>query len=169
MSKGEITIDTNVLEHVFNTQINADGHVDALLRCLVEKRVALCHDDKHRISNNLQISFTILRLVFASWSITFSIVFSVQLRPTLLTNEIDTCTKLPSTSITSEYQRFRTCHSHLLDGVFHSELPTSLLEEKLQIENSTFLFTKRKVTEEQTKREIAESFCHGFGFLGGRT
>lgn len=49
MSSNEITIDTNIFEHLFNPQNNEDDHIDALLRRLIEQRVALCIDKSGRI------------------------------------------------------------------------------------------------------------------------
>ena len=54
MSNGEITIDTNVFEHLFNPQNNQNGHIDALLRHLVEQRVGLCTDKGGRMFGEYQ-------------------------------------------------------------------------------------------------------------------
>lgn len=43
MTEG-LVVDTNVLEHVFNRDINADGHLDRLLRKFSEQRRKLCID-----------------------------------------------------------------------------------------------------------------------------
>ena len=55
MSSNEITIDTNVFEHLFNRQNNEDDHIDALLRHLVERRVALCADKGGRMFGEYQL------------------------------------------------------------------------------------------------------------------
>ncbi len=49
MTKNEITIDTNVFEHLFHPPDNVGGHIDILLRHLVERRVVLCLDKKGRM------------------------------------------------------------------------------------------------------------------------
>jgi hypothetical protein len=49
VSSNAITIDTNVFEHLFNPQNNEGDHIDALLRHLIERRVALCVDKGGRI------------------------------------------------------------------------------------------------------------------------
>jgi hypothetical protein len=54
VSGNEITIDTNVFEHLFNPQNNLDDHIDALLRHLVERRVALCADKGGRMFGEYQ-------------------------------------------------------------------------------------------------------------------
>jgi len=49
MSHNDVTIDTNVFEHLFNPQNNVQDHIDTLLGRLVEKGVVLCVDNKGRI------------------------------------------------------------------------------------------------------------------------
>lgn len=39
-----MVVDTNVLEHVFNRDVNADGHLDRLLRKFSEQKRKLCLD-----------------------------------------------------------------------------------------------------------------------------
>jgi hypothetical protein len=49
VTKNEITIDTNVFEHLFHPPNNVGDHIDILLRYLVKERVVLCLDKKGRI------------------------------------------------------------------------------------------------------------------------
>jgi hypothetical protein len=50
MSDNDVTIDTNVFEHLFNPQNNEDQHIDKLLQCLFGRRSVLCLDQGGRIS-----------------------------------------------------------------------------------------------------------------------
>jgi hypothetical protein len=58
VSKNQITIDTNVFEHLFNPQNNPGDHIDILLRHLFQNRFTLCVDNKDRISGEYKNRLT---------------------------------------------------------------------------------------------------------------
>ena len=58
MNPNEVTIDTNVFEHIFNPQQNTNNHIDSLLGCLAAKRVVLCMDDNNRIGDEYKHRLT---------------------------------------------------------------------------------------------------------------
>ena len=56
MRNDAITLDTNVIEHLFRTEAggkNADGHVSALITKVITQRRMLCFDVGERMANEL--------------------------------------------------------------------------------------------------------------------